>query len=252
MRKDFEKVLCEEPRHGSSMKNGQVKRGRRYKDLRNDHDKLDELPRKSQMKPKGRTLWRKHFGEHLAPLKRFLRSRVGKNWDKVNSEIRERVRANKATQLHILEHLEGYVHLHVEVENGRVFEVARRYYSSRSELYDTGYTFYVDPKTNILRVPKKMPPWRTWSGSRTSTQNPSFKAKNGEYYEKIHNVWYAVEYAELMDLTWLEKHMNKKWYPNTNQAAPIEVKRQLNKKELKQIPRKIRDISCPESKTKKK
>jgi hypothetical protein len=45
--------------------------------------------------------------ENLAPLRRFLASRVGRRWDDVYSEVRAAIRADSAAQLHVLQHLNG-------------------------------------------------------------------------------------------------------------------------------------------------
>lgn len=49
------------------------------------------------------------FNEYLAPLRRFIDSRVGKKWDDVYSELRELVAPNNAIQMHIFQHLWDYV-----------------------------------------------------------------------------------------------------------------------------------------------
>lgn len=51
----------------------------------------------------------KRLNENLNPLYNFLKSSVGRNFDKVYSELRKNINANSAVQLHILEHLKYYV-----------------------------------------------------------------------------------------------------------------------------------------------
>jgi hypothetical protein len=54
----------------------------------------------------------KGFSDHLGPLERYLRSQVGRPWNKVYSEIAAHIRPSNALQQHILSHLFGYVELH--------------------------------------------------------------------------------------------------------------------------------------------
>lgn len=236
MREDFEKLLCEEPRYGSSWKNDSVKKSRRYKDIK-DPDRLDELPRHERMKP--RDGWLKDFGEHLGPLKRFLRSRVGKPWDDVYSEIRERVRVDKATQLHILQHLEHYVFLRVRLDKkSRVYDEDATWGRDR-QLMDDGQTFYVDPRSGILKVPAR----KGRRYGRYYREVGEFGSTNVQYmppegldskdmiFEKINGTWFEVTYQP----TWggISPYRYRTGWE-------IVKKRTLSKKELKFIPDNVR------------
>jgi hypothetical protein len=55
----------------------------------------------------------KSLNENLSPLKGFLRSRVGKPWNKVYSELNAFVNPKNPVQMHIRQHVNGYVALHV-------------------------------------------------------------------------------------------------------------------------------------------
>jgi hypothetical protein len=106
MREDFAKILCTTARYGSRLKNETVRRQRR----KFKAGEVESLPKKQGMKPKGRSFeTRKELNEYLNPLKRFLRSRIGKQWDDVYSEIREHFGKDSATHFHIFQHLQGYV-----------------------------------------------------------------------------------------------------------------------------------------------
>ena len=77
MRKDMAKVIVERPRLGSRANNddkGALKR--RQRAVGNE----DLLPRRAST-ARGRRASSKHFNEHLAPLRRFLNSRVGRHWE---------------------------------------------------------------------------------------------------------------------------------------------------------------------------
>ena len=85
----------------------------------------------------------------LQPLRRFLLSKLGQPWDKVYSELRANMRVSKAIDLHILQHLEQMVHLHVEVVDRKPMVVS---YGGLREIRATRWDdLWVCPKTGRLR-----------------------------------------------------------------------------------------------------
>lgn len=62
----------------------------------------------------------KTLNEHLGPMRRFLRSRVGRPWNKVHQELCEFVSFDNAVQKHILAHVFEYVHRDVDVRGEQV------------------------------------------------------------------------------------------------------------------------------------
>jgi len=75
----------------------------------------------------------KETRDHLSPLRRYLRSQVGRPWNTVYSEICAGIDRRSAVQRHLLEHIEDYIATKV-VAHGKV----------RQDLY-------VDPRTGIIR-----------------------------------------------------------------------------------------------------
>jgi hypothetical protein len=73
------------------------------------------------------------LNEYLNPLYRFLEKRVGRNWDRVYSEIRQHNRPGSAVGEHIFQHLRDYVRV-------KTTDVSEGYYAD----------FFVD-KTGVLR-----------------------------------------------------------------------------------------------------
>ena len=61
------------------------------------------------MGPRSRNKW---LSENLAPLRRFLRRRLGRPWNDVHSEICAQIGVRSAVQKHVLDHLRHYVELH--------------------------------------------------------------------------------------------------------------------------------------------
>src|SRR5438477_11087201 len=95
MRSDMHRVICEEPRHGG-----------RYEKLGRRANLADELLPKFEgmRRPHGDRKW---FGEHLGPLRRWLRSQVGRPWNRVYSEACAIIKPDSVVRnyikLHILE-----------------------------------------------------------------------------------------------------------------------------------------------------
>jgi len=73
---------------------------------------------------------------------------VGRPWNKVYSEIRERIDARSALGLHVLQHLEDYVATNTFLKDGKVFEYRR--FGCVGEVRG----LYVHPVTGLLRYPK--------------------------------------------------------------------------------------------------
>src|SRR4051794_20976984 len=130
MRKDMQHLLVERERIGS------VRRSRKTRlRLGPDIDVGDDCDGALVVAGWGRGgygYWgSKDLNENLSPLRRFLEKSVGRNWNKVHSEIREQVDHRRTIGFHVLQHLNQMVH----VTPG-----------------DVGYgDLFVDPKTGILR-----------------------------------------------------------------------------------------------------
>lgn len=197
MRPDFHKVLVEEPRRGSSLDNWTVRRERcLHRAL--DADALDALPHGGPMEPRHRL--RKHFGEHLGPLRRFLMDRVGRPWDAVYSEIRSRVSSDSTVQMHIFSHLFHYVHLNVVVEGRLVYPSVERSWwrgiDVRYALRDDQHTFYVDPRTGLLcrpKAPRGRGASERWR--RGEAPPPGLDLPGGRRVRAFAGEWFEIEVA---------------------------------------------------------
>ena len=143
MRSDMAKVIVERPRIFS--RHPSRKKGYR-KSLQSVP--LDELPRRELMlgRWKGRG---KYLNEHLGPMRRFLRSNIGRPWNKVHQELCEHVSFDNAVQAHVLAHIYEYVHLHVEVEDKATVYMKKGKWYRHMLGKDT---MYVCPNSGILKV----------------------------------------------------------------------------------------------------
>lgn len=142
MRDDMAKVIIDRPRYGH--RDRPRKKGyRKYV----QQTGLEQLPQRETML--GR--WhgkRRYFNDHLAPLRRFLQSNIGRPWDKVYQEICAHVSLNSVVQKHLLTHVDQFVATRVSVsDDGRTIWKSDDY---RRRALRPG-ELYVCPRTGMLK-----------------------------------------------------------------------------------------------------
>ena len=143
MRADMAKVIVERPRlgrTGSHKVKGEQRRLARYGD--------DGPPSREGLKFRyGHN--RKHFNEHLGPLRRYLDKQVGRPWDKVYAEICTHLRRDSVVQKHVHTHVADYVLRDVILVDGVPCHGEGRMYGLPIASY--GPRWYVCPRTGLLR-----------------------------------------------------------------------------------------------------
>lgn len=194
MRKDMHKLLCERPRSGHKDRDGDREvPARRYSQRlelvhgEDEDGKYVESNSPSSMKMgKGWTGGgTKELNENLNPLYRWLDKQVNRPWDKVYSELRQRIDVRSAVQLHIMEHLWDRVERDVEIVDG----VARMKTDSWNGRWRSGQ-LYVNPETGILCKAKIK------SKSKGSKQDPRVtKIDDRTFLCQIKGIWYEVTYS---------------------------------------------------------
>lgn len=137
---------------------------------------------------------RPQFSENLAPLRRYLDAQVGRPWDLVYSEIRQRIDTGNAVQYHILQHL--YDRLAVQVRedaDGSLWHTGRWGRPTRLGVR-WGPKLYVCPRSGILRRvrrsrrPPSSPPVDHLPGSGPDHDH---RLIAGQWYE----AWWGVDPA---------------------------------------------------------
>jgi len=228
MRHDMAKVIVERPRTGG---------GVRFPRAQSDKS-LEDTPRREGIKrPWSRTSWQKHLNENLAPLRRYLRSNIGRPWDNVFSEICQQINVNSAVQLHIRQHIEWEVCLYA-------MRRGREWVDSRGRvIYQS---FLVDRKSGLLRHNDNRGWWRRHNRRRESP-SPNFVASEaGRCFRKIGGIWYEFELSPLPDeidglIDVALKRRLSEAYRNQLirfHGKPVYAtkKRQLNTKEIRRLP----------------
>ena len=177
MRSDMQKVIVERPRRGSRLPSRGT--ARRIRPVEVDED-FDSGPNRA---PSAR--WEKSFNEPLKPLWRFLRSNLGRPWDKVYAEIRSRVDGRGVLGNHVLDHLH--------------WEVDVNCYQEGREILAAGVFgwirpvdgFYVHPKSGLLLEA----PRRRWRRQKRQDVIRWVEGPEGELYQSFDGLWFAVLYA---------------------------------------------------------
>ncbi len=154
MRSDMFKVIVERPRWGAG------------------HAPSVKLKRSSDPDRKSVGLKRhakceapytKSLNENLAPLVRFMRSRLGRRWDDVFSEICAQLDTGSTVKMHVRLHLDDIVATRIVAGrwgewmiDGEVLDRRRRWSRLRE--------FFVDPRDGILKHRNEFP-WDALPGN---------------------------------------------------------------------------------------
>jgi hypothetical protein len=97
----------------------------------------------------------KTLNENLAPLRRFLLSRVGQPWDAVRSEICALLTPRSAVQKHVLDHVKEMVEENAVLIDGRAHH-AGGFHPHGSLIQPSRWRgFYVCPRTGALRLAER-------------------------------------------------------------------------------------------------
>lgn len=177
MRSDMDKVIVERPRYGSRLPS--KKKG--YRKLIQTTP-FENLPTKEPMLGRWKGL-EKSLNEHLGPMRRFLRSNVGRPWNSIHRELCEHISFSNAVQAHVLQHIDQYVRQNVHVESpSRVFIVGGNPWFANHPLRID--EMYVCPRSGLLKVVVK---------SRQSNPRQRLATAQGVMYLMRDGLWWEVK-----------------------------------------------------------
>ncbi len=146
MRSDMAKVLVERPRWNPGRSGGGTR------------GELQRLPIEEWRAREGmKARWQgttKGFTDLLGPLRRFLRSRVGRPWNRVYSEICAEVRGGFPVREHFQSHVFSLVARDVLLIDGVPCHRGG-YAEGRPLKWSPWGSFYVCPKTGLLKEPRR-------------------------------------------------------------------------------------------------
>lgn len=221
MRDDIDKLLVTRPRIGHKMRNEEVKEARNSKDY-------ESLPSYSSMKPKSKKGERKSFSEYFPPLKGFLRKSCNRPWDKIYSEICEKLDKNSTVKAHVFIHLSDFVETSPYFINGIPHESR---WGSMNPIYHDGWRYFVD-QAGIMRKPPNRP-------KHKQIENPNLlETDDAIYVCREDGTWFQLTLIENLDF-WSFYKVTPKWIidllgPWRLRNARIKL-RTLTKKEKKTL-----------------
>jgi hypothetical protein len=235
MRSDMDKVIVERPRLGS--RSPSRKKGyRKYI----QSTPVGDLPRQEPLlgRWKGRQRW---LNEHLGPMRRFLRSNVGRPWNNVHRDLCEHVSFDNAVQAHVLSHVHDYVHRYVEVIDAANVQLVQPGWGWGRKLSEG--EMYVCPLSGLLKVVRhdrrRRPPTRV-------CRSPSCLHlwRDGAWWEvRVRKL--PENPGELWD-AWLERPVADLTIQDLNSAYGGKLvavsKRPLSRKETKQLYKQLRRL----------
>lgn len=206
MRPDFNKLLVERERAGHRMHYGETRQSRSLNDsfeyaiggkqgMRKRHKLAGEY---------------KSFNENLNPLKGFLHSSLGKQWDKVYSELRKTFDTRSVINQHILEHLFDYVEIHTKLDDGVVmvldgYNGSRGYVPLKKRTHSSyRHDYYVCPKDGTLKTMVKQPRRSVIIQEQKKIADEkakTFREVSPTLHLRLENgVWFALEIRELPEV----------------------------------------------------
>lgn len=155
MRSDMAKVVTERPRRGHGNASRKTS-GAPIRSFDPEHD--DEGPTRLPVARSRQYGYdAKAFTDRLGPLKRYLRSCVGRPWAKVHSELSRTLDRRSITGSHIWDHVKWFVESDCYIGADRLAYPNRR----RGRGPETPVEgLYVDPKTGLVREQRARTRWR--------------------------------------------------------------------------------------------
>lgn len=191
MRPDMHKVVIERPRWNP----GPNKYGRRA----NLPDELQ--PKFEGMKRPYSN--RKGLTDLLGPLKRWLRSQVGRPWNDVYSEACAVIKPDSIIRAHVKTHLLEFVERHTFMHQGKV-SILDQSYHGRGIIAVTerryGWNlFFVHPETGVLcAIPQKS--WKTDRFARRAAQAENLRWLDNRFALKnVKGIWFACQFRAVLD-----------------------------------------------------
>jgi len=233
MRADMAKVIVERPRFGSrlpSRKKGYRKFTQRVP--------LEDQPKQEPLLGRWKGC-QKNLNEHLGPMRRFLRSNLGRPWNKVHKDLCEHVSFNNPVQAHVLTHVYQYVNQHVKVMNSAhvVLVCSAWAYGDRLRPGE----LYICPRTGLLKAVRP---------DRRRTPPTKISGNGLVQYLWRDNAWWEVQLRHLPDNpqelwdVWLERDVIDLTAEDCRVAYGGKLfavsKRPLNREETRQLYRKLR------------
>ena len=224
-------IVIERPRSGRRVSLKKQTGFKKQLDYITQEASEDGLFNSYLIKPRNKS---KYLSDHLGPLRRFLRSKVGKPWNDVYSELCDRLDSSTMAGQHVLAHVDDYVERHVELIDGVP------HYKSRRHIPLTNWRYiqlYVHPETGILCDVKDTAADAIASSPKTKEEVDVITLNEFHQYRKIDGLWYFITYRELPEFGFAFDVVYKVKISHKNYRIPLYPahKKQCNKREIRTI-----------------
>lgn len=189
MRTDMFKVIVERPRGYKGTDTAAAR-------LRNDFDGPQFLGMRAGYGYRA-------LNENLRPLQRYLRSQVGRPWNKVYGEIARHIDRRNTVQQHVYQHIKDFVAVKVAWQDGRLVDLGSYY-----GIDEVSQELYVDPRTGLLRLNKQYRTWAQKRRERDVAQETKAEARRRiiDDLTQLHLIdgeWYEIRFAPLPAGAWI-------------------------------------------------
>lgn len=199
MRKDLQKLLCEQERRGSGRSFKEKRRAKEFNETAFDPEFTAGREGMKVRYVRGYGSDSKDFSENFNPLWGIIRKNAGRKWDDVYSELCEVFDMRNHVNAHILIHLWDFVETHAFFEDGQVWV---RGYSQTRPVENSGCDYYVHPVTGIL----------------THNPRPSWKAIRKASLAEVKNEELVFKVND--ELEYRRKNLNSPWFGCRMKACP--------------------------------
>jgi hypothetical protein len=234
-------IVIERPRGGMRISLKKLKGFKKQLQKLTEDAAQDGLLSPYLIKPRNKS---KYLSDHLGPLRRFLRSHVGQSWDDVYSKLCQQLHGNTMAGRHVLDHVQDYVELHVELIDGVPYRKSKRQY--RLDHWHQ-FQLYVHPETGLLCDAKAIVSEAIAPSLKPKHRLDVVELDKFHQYRRINDIWYLITYREMpateivfdvLDRVTVVSHANG--YGNQLYAAH---KRQCNKREIRMIQKKLNQLA---------
>ena len=219
----LDRIVIERPRGGMRMSSRKLPGHRKTLQKITEIASTDGLLSPYLIKTREQT---KYFSDHLGPIRRWLRSKVGQPWDMVYNELCQQIDTKTLCGQHLLFHVWQFVEREVDLIDGVPYHKNGYRYSGWR-----GEALYVHPETGILCQAER--------GKKKRPQKPSDRLIIDKYHEyrKLNDLWFLVTFQDQppeVEIQGIQPEQGYYWH-----RGYAISKRQCNKKEIKYIMKQL-------------
>lgn len=206
MRKDMHKVIIETGRTRYRVKGI----NKRYENLYNSD--IEDVPtggKEGIKKPYRQDPATQN--DKLSPIRRYLRSQVGRPWNDVYSEICKTFNGNGVLQDHIKRHIvEDLIEIRTRMVDGEIWSFDGQPYriDSSYQMFRSNGTLYVHPETGLICVAESRVSRKKIKAQREAKRQQKVKEIGYKRLAiQVNGLWYYVEVGDI-PTTFKEVEMN--------------------------------------------